>query len=94
MDTQSCLELKKAKFYPDKIILIRNKKNIVIPTIAITSIEYTMPSFLNFVFANFPWMFTINLRPNLYGITKYNLCIKKRDFIKIQSFLKVPYLVG
>lgn len=93
MVSTNCLELKKAKFYPYEIILIKNKKEIVVPTAAIDHIEYSMPSIKNFILANSPWLFSIYMRPNLYGTKRYDLCIKYRDFIKIQSFLNVPFYV-
>lgn len=91
MESMECLELKKAKFYPDKIILLRYKREIKIPIEGIKYISYVRPTFFNFLFGASPWLFTIMMRPNLYGVDRYSLCIRGKDFEKIQKIIKVQY---
>lgn len=93
MDNSECLELKKAKFYPDKIVLLKNKREIIIPAGGIKYISYVRPTFFNFLFDASPWFFTIMMRPNLYGVDRYTLVIKNKNFQKIQQILKVQYSV-
>lgn len=88
------LELKKAKFYTDKIVLNHQGRERVIPSGAIQYIEYVRPTALNFLFMESPWLFTIQLKTKPLGWDdKYSLCMSYKNFKKVQTILKVHYII-
>lgn len=94
MDNSEYLELKKAKFYPDKIILNYQGRKIVLTAGGIQYIEYVRPTFFNFLFMESPWLFIIKLKAKMLGMDdRYTLCMSYKNFKKVQAILKVHYIV-
>lgn len=80
--------------YPDKIILKNKHGNTVIHASEIDRIAYVRPTLINYIMGDPVRQFIIFLRPKLYGKDHYYLCIKYKDFIRIQAILKVPYRIS
>ena len=87
------LEIKKAIFYPNKIVIKYKWGNIIIHALEIDHISYIRPSIVNYLFLESVRQFTIHLKNKLYGDKNYILCISGKDFDLIQNKLKVPYYV-
>lgn len=82
-------EIKNAIFFPDRIVLKRRTKNIVIERCEIDKLCYARPTLLNYLFAGvhqiLPGQLVIWLKKPLKAGKKagYVLWIKYADYIKI-----------
>ncbi|MBD5583541.1 MAG: hypothetical protein HDQ88_00430 [Clostridia bacterium] len=93
------LKLKKAIFYPDKIIILSKKRKTVINISSINHIDYVKPSLLNYMFASvwfggtFPGRLEIYLNNDLLTRQKcytklYLIRIKYKDYLKLPEIYK------
>lgn len=94
------LKLKNAIFYPDKIVIIKKNRNVVIDIGAIKRIEYAKPTLLNYIFAStfsgtFPGRLEIYLHDNMltrnkYFTKLYLVRIKYKDYLKLpETYRKI-----
>lgn len=94
MENAKCLKLKKAEFYPNKIIIKSKWGNTIINSLEIDYISYTRPTVLNHIIGAPVRLFVIHLRPRLYGEKHYVLSFSNKVFEEIQTILKVNYVVN
>jgi len=92
------LELKRATFTNDKIVLIKKKGNITINIEDIERIEYTKPSLLNYLFAStwfggtFPGRLQIYCNKKIKKTRLYLIRIKYKEVELLPSvYLKLIY---
>ena len=93
MTNANCLDLKKATFTPYKIIIKSKQNNTTINALDIDYISYIRPTILNHILGEPVRQFLIVLKSKLYGRNNFMLCIKYKDFIKIQEILHVRYII-
>ncbi|MDE6059058.1 MAG: hypothetical protein K2G44_03355 [Clostridia bacterium] len=89
---EECLELKKATFYSDKIVLHKRKGDITIMLKEVDRFDYTKPSFMSFLLAGLcstgasPGYLLITLKkPHTGKKGAYYMRLKYDDYCRLPS---------
>lgn len=99
------LSLKNAVFFPNKIVLIKKRRNVILEIGAIDRIEYVKPTVLNYIFASvwfggtFPGRLEIYLKDNIltrkaYHTKLFLVRIKYKDYLKLPETYRKRFMLG
>ncbi len=98
------LSLKKAIFFPDKIVILKKKSKVIIDINSIERIEYAKPTLLNYIFATVlfggicPGRLEIHLKDNIFTRHAYHtklflIKIKYKDYLKLPEIYSQKFML-